>query len=109
MNKIVSVLLSDILFDPEEAGETLTNCLRRRRHMRLVGACCTDRTLIVMFEETPRPCGSKLVLAPFRGRDSSEITEEMTDRYEHDYLPRASFTAGGKLWALFEAPEAAKP
>ena len=72
MNKIVRVAIDDILFDPEEISEMLTECLHRHRKMRLAGACGLRDVLIVSFEETSVRQDSRLVLAPFRGPGPDE-------------------------------------
>lgn len=104
MNKIVRVAIDDILFDPEEISEMLTDCLYRHRKMRLAGACGLRDVLIVSFEETSVRQDSRLVLAPFRGPGPDDISAEITQRYERGFSLRSSFRAGDRVWALFEVP-----
>ena len=49
MNKIVQINIDDIVIDPEAISEMLTECLKRRRMVRLAGACDIGGVLIASF------------------------------------------------------------
>lgn len=105
MLKTVQILLDDILFDPEGVSQMLTDCLRRHRKQRLLGVCQAEDTLIVTFTESAIRNENTLVLAPFRSQGADSVTAEIAERYENNFILRASFTAGDQLWGLFEYEE----
>lgn len=102
MLKQVRLSFDDILFDPEEASDLLTNCMCRRRKMRFVGAGAADNVLIALFEDTITGSDSKLVLAPFKSSDPDTVGMEISERYERNYLLRSSFRIKSRVWALYE-------
>ena len=102
MLKQVRVPFDDIVFDPDEAGDMLTACMKRQRKMRFVGAAAAEKVLIVLFEDSPVRSDSRLVLAPFKSADPEEIGAEISLRFERNYLLRASFRIQSKFWALYE-------
>ncbi|OQA86172.1 MAG: hypothetical protein BWY31_01508 [Lentisphaerae bacterium ADurb.Bin242] len=102
MNKIVQVDIEDIIFDPEDVGSMLTNCLKRPRKVRLAGACDTGGILVVSFEDSPERSESQIVLAPFPEPGADEIASEISMRYQKGFTLRSSFRAGDSLWGLFE-------
>ena len=53
MNKIVQINVDDIVIDPEAMSDMLTECLKRRRMVRLAGACDIGGVLIASFEDSP--------------------------------------------------------
>ena len=105
MIKIVRVPFDDILFDPEAVGEMLTACQRRQRKMRLAGAAAGDRTLIVLFEDTPVRPDTEIVIAPLKNTGSDEVSAEISERYEHGFTLRSSFRIKKQTWAVFEIQE----
>ena len=102
MNKIVQVDIEDIVFDPEEVGNMLTNCLKRPRKVRLAGACDADGILVVSFEDSEERSESKIVLAPFAELGADDIASEISLRYQKGFTLRSSFRAGNTLWGLYE-------
>ncbi len=102
MNKIVQVDIEDIVFDPEEVGEMLTNCLKRPRKVRLAGACDAGGVLIVSFEDSEERSESAIVLAPFPELGADEIASEITLRYQKGFTLRSSFRSGDVLWGFYE-------
>lgn len=106
MLKQVRVPFDDIVFDPDEVGEMLTACMRRQRKMRFVGAAAAEKCLIVLFEDSPVKSETELVLAPFNSPDPEEVSAEISQRFERNYLLRASFRIQSKFWALYEVEEA---
>lgn len=105
MLKQVRVPFDDIVFDPEEVGDMLTSCMKRQRKMRFVGAAASEKCLIAAFEDSPVRTDSKLVLAPFKNPDPEEMSAEISQRFERNYLLRSSFRINSRLWALYEVTE----
>lgn len=108
MNKIVQVDIEDIVFDPEDIGNMLTNCLKRPHKVRLAGACDAGGILVVSFEDSPERSDSKIVLAPFQDPGVDDIATEISLRYQKGYSLRSSFRAGDSLWGLFEYADPSK-
>lgn len=105
MLKQVRVPFDDIVFDPEEVGDMLTACLRRQRKMRFVGAAAAEKFMIAVFEDSPVRSGSRLVLAPLKNSGPEELSAEISQRFEHNYLLRSSFRIRSGFWALYEVVE----
>ena len=56
----------------------------------------------MLFEDSPVKSDSELVLAPFSSADPDEVSAEISQRFERNYLLRASFRIQSKFWALYE-------
>lgn len=106
MNKIVQINIDDIVLDPEAMGEMLTDCLKRRRMVRLAGACDIGGMLIVSFEDSPVRVKSELVFAPFADTSCDGVSSEISSRYTSGFSLRSSFRHVDAVWGLFEQTEA---
>ena len=102
MNKIVQLNIDDIVFDPEAMGEMLTDCLKRRRIVRLAGACDIGGILIISFEDSPVRIKSELIFAPFADASCDGVSSEISTRYASGFSLRSSFRHGDTIWGLFE-------
>lgn len=105
MNKIVQINVDDIVIDPEAMSDMLTECLKRRRMVRLAGACDIGGVLIASFEDSPVRVKSEFVFAPFMDASCDGVSAEICSRYNSGFSLRASFRSGDTVWGLFERTE----
>ena len=102
MNKIVQINIDDIVIDPQSMGEMLTDCLKRKRTVRLAGACDIGGMLVVSFEDSPARVKSEFVFAPFADVSCDGVSAEISSRYTAGFSLRSSFRSGDTVWGLFE-------
>lgn len=69
MNKIVQINVDDIVIDPEAMSDMLTECLKRRRMVRLAGACDIGGRPDRFFRGLSRPCKIGVRFCSVHGRE----------------------------------------
>ena len=99
MNKIVQINVDDIVIDPEAMSDMLTECLKRRRMVRLAGACDIGGVLIASFEDSPVRVKSEFVFAPFMDA-SCDVMAMVVTGPPNDSSPSFPVNSSPMTWKM---------
>ena len=106
MNKILQISIDDIIINPAEQSEMITeSCSRSTSAMKVTGLCQVGDRLLLALEPDEDGEPLKYVVAPFNSENIDEIIAEISTRYFSGFSLIGGFEVKSEKWALFAQPQ----
>ena len=101
-NRMTKVSINDLIINPEEESQMITNACHHEIPMKVSGICQVGDNLVIAMEKRMEQDDVEYLFAPFESTNIDEIMTEIGIRYFSGFSIIGGFDVKLQKWALYE-------